>query len=31
MAETCTDWEEYTKNNVVDQIDSGLRLAKEKA
>jgi hypothetical protein len=25
MAETCTKWDAFTKNNVVDQIDSGLR------
>ncbi|KAI9825280.1 MAG: hypothetical protein M1832_001314 [Thelocarpon impressellum] len=24
MAQTCTDWEKYTKNNVVLEIDSGL-------
>src|ERR1700732_3248125 len=25
MAETCTKWDAFTKKNVVDQIDSGLR------
>jgi hypothetical protein len=25
MAETCTKWDAFTKMNVVDQIDSGLR------
>lgn len=24
MAQTCTDWNAYSKLNVVDQIDSGL-------
>ena len=24
MAQTCRDWDAYTKGNVVDQIDSGL-------
>lgn len=26
MKQTCEDWNEYTSKNVVDQIDSGLRL-----
>ena len=29
LAQTCTDWDAYSNREVVDQIDSGLRLAME--